>query len=166
MKKPRSRQPGTPHTISCTDEQWEAIKAGAVQARMRVSTWFVECSLTVDPVPQKHRRLTLDAKEQRYISRTAGELARSLNPSRDTPSQFADDLRALFEARLRTWAGQGRGDEAIALLRTVFGDECAEVIATAFVSEGPTTFAAPERAGKGKTEKKPKGDLPPQGEMF
>ena len=97
MKKPRSRKPGSGHTISSTDEEWDVVRAGAAGAGTPVSAWVVECALTVDPLPGNHRRLTLDEKEQRYISRAVGEHARSLHSSRDAPSQFTDDLRALLE---------------------------------------------------------------------
>ena len=79
MKKARNRQRGKSHTISCTAEQLEAIEAGAAGAGMPVSAWFVACALTVDPWPKAHRRLVLDGREQRYISQSAGDLARSLH---------------------------------------------------------------------------------------
>ena len=122
MKKARNRQRGKSYTISCTAEQLEAIEAGAAGAGMPVSAWFVACALTVDPWPKAHRRLVLDGREQRYISQSAGELARSLHSNAGMSSQFADDLGVLFEARLGTMVRQGRGDEATALLRTVFGE--------------------------------------------
>ena len=133
MKKARNRQRGKSYTISCTAEQLEAIEAGAAGAGMLVSPWFVACALTVDPWPKAHRRLVLDGKEQRYISRSAGEIAQGLHLKGGMSSQRADDHSVLLEARLGTMVRQGRGDEATALLRTVFGEERAEVVAAAFI---------------------------------
>ena len=62
MRKPRKGPPGKTYTISCTDEQWEAITDGAARAGMTVSRWFVHCALTVDPWPRKHRRVVLDER--------------------------------------------------------------------------------------------------------
>ena len=144
MKKARNRQRGKSYTISCTAEQFEAIEAGAIGAGMSVSAWFVACALTVDPWPKAHRRLVLDGKEQRYISRSAAELAQGLHSKGGMSSQLADDHSVLLEARLETMVGQGRGDEATALLRTVFGEERAEVMAAAFISETPAPSESPE----------------------
>ena len=75
MSKPRKKPParkesrGRTYTISCTDEQWAAIQDGAERAGKNVSTWFVECALTVDPWPRKHRRLVLNEREQRRHAR-------------------------------------------------------------------------------------------------
>ena len=75
MSKPRRKPParkesrGRTYTISCTDEQWAAIQDGAERAGKKVSTWFVECALTVDPWPRKHRRLVLNEREQRRHAR-------------------------------------------------------------------------------------------------
>ena len=166
MKKPRSRKPGTGHTISSTDEEWDVVRAGAVGAGTPVSAWVVECALTVDPLPGNHRRLTLDEREQRYISRAVGEHARSLHSGGDAPSQFTDDLRALLEARLRTMARQGRGDEAVTLLRTVFGDERAEMIAAALMQDVRTTPGTKERPQEEKIEEEPERKKLPQGEFL
>ena len=52
-----------------------------------------------------------------------------------------DDHSVVLKARLETMVAQrqGRGDEATALLRTVFGEERAEVVAAA--SEGYSSCA-------------------------
>ena len=96
MKKAHNRQQGKSYTISCTAEQLEAIEAGAAGAEMPVSPWFVACALAVDPWPKAHRRLVLHGREQRYISRSAGELARGLHSNGGTSSQHADDASVLL----------------------------------------------------------------------
>lgn len=70
MRKPRPKASGKTYTISATDEEWEAVQAGAARAGKPVSTWAVECALTVDPLPRQSHRLVLDEKQQRSISRS------------------------------------------------------------------------------------------------
>ena len=163
MKKPRVRRPGTEHTLSATDEEWADVRSGAAQAGMSVSAWAVNCALTVDPLPRKPRRLVLDGKQQRYIRRSVGELARSLVADIDAPSQFTDDLGALLKARLETMVGQG--SEATALLRQVFGDERAEIIAAKFMPNVRTTPASAQKPQEQAPRKKAGRDSG-QGELF
>ena len=144
MRKPRERQRGRSYTISCTDAEWEAVRAGAAKAGKRISPWFVECALTVDPWPERRRRLVLDAGRQRAVVRGVGEIARGLGaepgPGRaGGVPQFIGELRALFETRLRGM----RPDRAKALLREVFGEERAAAIAAAIVPEAPGTPETP-----------------------
>ena len=42
MKKPRSRKPGSGHTISSTDEEWDVVRAGAAGAGTPVSACIRE----------------------------------------------------------------------------------------------------------------------------
>ena len=139
MRKPRGGQPGRSYTISCTDAEWEAVRAGAARAGKRISPWFVECALTVDPWPEKHRRLVLDAGQQRAVVRGVGEIARGLGaePGRAGVPPFVGELRALFERRLRGMRPDGAKD----LLREVFGEERAAAIAAAIVPEAPVAPA-------------------------
>lgn len=166
MKKTRNRERGKSYTISCTVEQLEAIEAGAIGAGMSVSAWFVACALTVDPWPKAHRRLVLDGKEQRYISRSAAELAQGLHLKGGMSSQLADDHSVLLEARLGTMVRQGQRDDATALLRTVFGDERAEVIAAAFIPDTPAPPASPEGPQEDETEETPDRDRSLQPKLF
>ena len=117
MRKPRAGTPGRTYTISATDEEWEAIRAGAARAGKRISAWAVECALTVDPLPRQSRRLVLDEKQQRSMSRSMDAHARSLCADPDEPSALADGLRALLAARLGAMTRQGRHGETVALLR-------------------------------------------------
>ena len=166
MNKPRVRRKGTGLTISATDEEWDDVQSGAAQARKSVSAWAIHCTLTVDPLPRKHRRLVLDEKMQRSIPRAVGEHARSLISDIDAPSQFADDLGALLKARLETMVREGRGSEAEAILRQVLGDERAAAIAAALTANAPAETAAARTAQKkAPREKKPRRK-PGQGELF
>ena len=166
MKKPRERRKGTENTITATDEEWADVRSGAEKAGMTVSAWAVHCTLTVDPLPRKHRRLVLDEKQQRYIPRAVGEHARSLIADIDAPSQFADDLGAVLKARLETAVREGRGSEAEAFLRQVLGDERAAAIAAALLPNVRTTPAPAQKPQvKAPRRKKPGRDTG-QGELF
>ena len=167
MRKRRQRKPGRTYTISATDEEWEAIGAGAAQAGKRKSPWAVECALTVDPLPRRSRRLVLDEKQQRSISRSMDAHARSLCADADEISGLADDLRKLLEARLGAMARQGRRDEAVARLRETFGERRAEILAAAMMPETEETGTTAEAAEK-PVAKKPRQDPEPpdQDDLF
>lgn len=167
-KKPRVRRPGTGHTISATDEEWDDVRSGAAEAGMSVSAWVVHCALTVDPSPGKHRRLVLDETKQRSIARAVGGHARSLIADVDVPSRFADDLRAVLTARLETMIREGRGGDVEEILGQVLGDERAALIAAALAAN---VRAAPASARKTKEKKAPRRKKPGrdedgQGELF
>ena len=178
MRKPRGKPTGRSYTISCTDGEWAAIGAGAARAGKRVSPWFVECALTVDPWPERHRRLVLDAAEQRAVLRGVEEIARGLGldpgpvPGRSggTP-RFVADLGALFETRLRRMAARGRREDAIALLREVLDDKRADAIAAAVIPEEAApaeTPGTPEEGGAGEDpgrSHEPGSDDEPQGSL-
>ena len=150
MRKPRKGPPGKTYTISCTDEQWQAIVDGAARASMTVSAWFVQCALTVDPWPRKHRRLVLDERQQRRIARSVGACARNLGAEEaDGGGDPGADLGALLAARLRGMVRRGRREQALALLRRAFGDEAAETVAAAFMPDAP---AATPSAAAGSPE--------------
>lgn len=156
MRKPRAKTPGRTYTISATDDEWEAIRSGAQRAGKRISTWAVECALTVDPLLRQSRRLILDEKQQRSISRSMDAHARSLCTDAATPSGLADDLRKLLEARLGAMARQGRADEAVTRLRETFGERRAEIVAAAMMPETGKT------GNTGEPAERPVADEPRQ----
>ncbi len=149
MTKARARAAGRTWTISATDEEWEAIRAGAARAGKRISVWAVECALTVDPRPS--RRLVLDEKQQRYISRSMDGLARSLCAD---AGGLADDLRGLLAARLGAMAREGRREEALALLRETFGERRAAIVAAAMMPETETATEAARKPAETQPTKK------------
>ena len=166
MKKPRVRRPGTEHTISATDEEWADVRSGAKKAGMTMSAWAVHCTLTVDPLPRKHRRLVLDEKQQRSISRAVVEHAQSLIADIDAPSQFADDLGAVLKARLETMVREGRGSEVEAILRQELGDERAEIIAAGFMPNVRTKPVSKQKPQKKASRRKKPLRNPGQSELF
>ncbi len=168
MNKPRSRGPGSSHAISCTDEQWAAIRAGAARARKRVSPWFVECALTVDPLPMDTAAspLILNATEQRFVSRAAEDLAVGARSAGEASPQSEDDIRALLEEGIRAMVQRRGIRKATELLRTVFGDERAELIAAAFIPDRARTPGRRKRPGKAEAAEAPGRTAPPQGELF
>ena len=106
----------------------------------------------------------LDAGQQRTVLWGVEEIARGLvadpgpasgQAGGGTP-QITEDLRALFETRLRWMAAQGPREEAVAPPPEVLGDEHAEAIAAAVIPEEsmaretPTpaeTLETPEKSG-------------------
>lgn len=147
MKAPRERSTQNQHTITCSDEDWDLINAGAAQRDKSASAWFVECALTVDVRPRTTTSwpLVLDAGEQRSMSRDAAESARGSHPNAAGTSRLADDLRAVFEGRLRAMAREGRRDEAIEALRTVIGEDRAAIVVAAIIPDTMTTPGSQER---------------------
>ena len=125
MKKPRNRKPGMNHTVSLTREEREQIGAWAAERGKSFSAWFCECALTVDPFPEAvpSRPLVLDAEEQRRLSLNLAAAARNLRTGGEAPSNLADTMRALLEARLKAMARDGRTDQAAELLRRVLGEK-------------------------------------------
>lgn len=166
MKKPRTRKPGTTHSISCADGEWDRIQTDAARQGKSASDWFVECALTVDLSPKDTAAcpLTLDAKEQRYISRAMERLARGAHSNRDR--RFADDIRALLRARLDAMVRDGRRDEAVDLVRLVFGEERTEAIVAAFIGDVPMVPPAPDRLEKADPKASPHEERPAQHELF
>ena len=161
MRKPRKGSPGKTYTISCTDEQWAAIVDGAAPAGMKVSPWFVECALTVEPWPRKHRRLVLNEREQRRLARAVAASARNLESEGAGPG---GDLTALMAARLRGMDRHGRRADALALLRREFGDDAARTVAAAFLRDAPAPAAPAESPESSGAEAPP--EAAPQGELF
>ena len=159
------------------NKQWAAIVDGADKAGMTVSAWFVQCALTVDPWPRKHRRLVLDERQQRRIARSVGASARNLGAEEaDGAGDPEADLGALLAARLRGMARRGRREQALALLRRAFGDETAETVAAAFMPDALAAAAAagspepdraetPSEAPPRDRDEAPPG-TPPQSDLF
>ena len=167
MRKPSKVPSGRTYTISCTDEQWAAITDGAVKAGMKVSPWFVECTLNVDPWPRNHRRLVLDEREQRRHARAVAASARNLGADEaGGAGDVGADLTALMAARLRGMARRGRREDALGLLRRAFGDETAQTVAAAFMPDAPAAASAvPVKSRERGGAEAPPG-RPPQGNLF
>ena len=171
MKKSPARKKQVTHTICCTDEEWDLVREGAGRAGMSASAWWVECALTVDlsPKGEKARALVLDAGRQRSLSDGVAALAHGLDiADEEALSQFRDDIRAMLEEPLRAMVRQGRREKAMELLRTVFGEDRATVIAAAFIpnteeAPGSTPSAEPET---GRPEALPDRKRPPQQGLF
>ena len=171
MKKPSAKTSRVTHTICCTDEEWELVREGADGAGMSASAWWTECALTVDlsPKGERARPLVLDAERQRGLSDGAAALARGLDAAdEEALSQFRDDIRAMLEEPLRAMVRQGRREKAMELLRTVFDEDRATVIAAAFIPDseeapGPTPPAEPEPE---RPETRPDRKRPPQQGLF
>ena len=170
MKKPSAGKNRVTHTICCTGEDWELVREGAGRAGMSASAWWTECALTVDlsPKGERARPLVLDAERQRGLSDGVAELARGLDAAdEEALSQYRDDIRAMLEEPLRAMVRQGRREKAMELLRAVFGEERATVIATAFIpnpEEAPKpTPSAELEAGRPEAQSSSRKRPPQQG---
>lgn len=156
MKKPSAGKNRATHTICCTGDDWELVREGARHAGMSASAWWTECALTVDLSPKggKAQPLVLDAERQRGLSDGVAELARGLDAAdEEALSQYRDDIRAMLEEPLTAMVRQGRREKAMELLRTVFGEDRATVIAAAFVPDA-------EEAPGSEPPAEPEADCP------
>ena len=171
MKKSPNKKNQVTHTICCTDEDWDLVLEGAGRAGISASAWWTECALTVDlsPKGEKARPLVLDAGRQRSLSEGMSALAQGLDAADgEALSQLRDDIRAMLEEPLREMVEQGRREKAMELLRTVFGEDRATVIAAAFIPDteeapGPTSPTEPET---GRPEEQPDRKRPPEQGLF
>ena len=171
MKKSPNKKNQVTRTICCTDEEWDLVLEGAGRAGISASAWWTECALTVDPSPkgEKARALVLDTGRQRSLADGVAALARGLDAADgEALSQFRDDIRAMLEEPLGTMVRQGRRAKAMELLRTVFGEDRATVIAAAFIpnteeASGPKPSAEPET---GRPEEQPDRKRPPEQGLF
>ncbi len=172
MTKPRNRKPGMNRTVSLTREEREQIGAWAAERGKRFSPWFCECALTVDPYPETvaARPLVLDAEEQRDLSRTMTAAARDLRSSGEAPSNLADGMRALLEARLKAMHRDGRREQALELLRRVLGEKRAAMVAAAVLPETAEKTAdvpkTPDRPAASASDEGPGREAPPQPDLF
>ena len=171
MKKSPAGKNRVTHTICCTGEDWELVQEGASRAGMSASAWWTECALTVDLSPKggKARPLVLDAERQRDLSDGVAALVRGLDAAdEEALSQYRDDIRAMLEEPLREMVRQGRRKKAMELLRTVFGEDRATVIAAAFIpdAEGAPGSGPPAEPEAGRPEMKPDRKRPPQQGLF
>ena len=168
MKKPRNRKPGMNRTVSLTGEEREQIGAWAAERGKKFSRWFCECALTVDPFPETvpARPLVLDAEEQRGLSLTLAAAVRDLRSGGEAPSNLADTMQVLLEARLKAMACGGRGEQAAELLRRVLGEKRASVVMASVLPETVEVGKIPDKAAGSASDEEPGGAAPPQPDLF
>ena len=128
MKKPRRRQEGMSHSISCTDEEWEMIGTGAEQAGMGRSAWFTQCALTVDLQAGRTFPLVLTEGQQHNLTTAVGRLTQPYSDRPESLSRLEDNVRYLLGKRFRALEQQDGAEDAYAKLAEVFGDERADRI--------------------------------------
>ena len=150
-KAGKARAPGkkgVTHTVCYIDEHWQAIVAGAARAGKSVSSWWVSCALHEDPSAKGPgpQPLVLNAEKQRAIADTMEELAAGLDA--EGVASLQAHIRALVEEPLQRMVQEGRRARAMELLREVFGEERAAVIAAAFIPVMPDTGTAPDKPAK------------------
>ena len=128
MKKPRRRQEGMSHSVSCTDEEWEMIGTGAERAGMGRSAWFTQCALTVNLQAGRTYPLVLNEEQQHNVAKAVGRLAQPFTDRPESLSRLEDDVRYLLRKRVQAMAQQGRAKDAHAKLQEVLDDEHADWI--------------------------------------
>lgn len=121
MSKPRRRQKGMSHSISCTDEEWEMIGRGAARAGMSKSAWITQCALNVNLRAKRTIPLVLDEKQQGNVVLAVERLVGMISREPEALARIEDDVRHLLRKRVRAMIRQGRVAEARARLREVFG---------------------------------------------
>ena len=166
MKKARKRKPGTGHSASYTDEQWAAINGWADAAGETTAQWWGKCVTTVDlSAPEKAAAppLVLDEEQQRRISHVARLLAEGARD--DVSSRFGALAVELLRERLQAMVREGRREEALDALRTVFGEARAEVIAAVFMAEEPKETRTGDRKNEAESADAP-GQRPRQGKLL
>ena len=161
MKKTRTSpgarsKKGATHTVCCTDEEWELVREGAARAGISASAWWVSCALHEDPSAKGPgpQPLVLNAEKQRAIADTMAELAAGLDA--EGVASLQAHIRALVEEPLQRMVQEGRRPQAMELLREVFGEERAAVIAAAFMPEPPAAtqdMPATSSAGAGDAKR-------------
>ena len=165
-KKARKRKDGTGHSASYTDKQWAAINGWANAAGETTARWWGKCVTTVElSAPEKAAAppLVLDEEQQRRISRVAANLAEGARD--DVSARFGALARDLLQERLQAMVREGRRADALARLRTVFGEARAEVIAAAFMPDEPKEPRMPGRQKGQGTEDAPR-QRPQQGRLL
>ena len=145
-KKARKRKDGTGHSASYTDEQWAAINGWAKAAGETTARWWGKCVTTVDlSAPEKTAAppLVLNEEQQRRISGVAADLAEGARD--DVSSRFGALARDLLRERLEAMVREGRRTEALAGLRSVFGEARAEVLAAVLMSNASKESRNPKQ---------------------
>ena len=75
-------------------------------------------------------------------------------------------MRVLLEARLRAMVREGRRGQAVELLRQVFGEERAPVIAAAIIPDTQTVQETPGRPARTVPGESSDRKAPPQRDLF
>ena len=165
-KKARKRKRGTGHSASYTDKQWAVINGWANAAGETTARWWGKCVTPVDlSAPEKTAAppLVLDEEQQRRIFRVARDVAEGARG--DATARFGALARDLLRERLEAMAQDGRRAEALEGLCSVFGEARAEVIAAAFMPDGPKETGMPQRQ-KGQGAKDALRQRPQQGRLL
>ena len=129
------------NSMSCTDDEWQRIRACAAAAGEGVGRHIVRRALTDDPSPHAKPRgfQALDPDEQRAmhdaVIRLAGSTSETGPGSESWLTVLPGCFRFLCAARITALLREGRADELDTQLRRAFGQDKALEVFEAFVGE-------------------------------
>ena len=135
----RKKERVASNSMSCTDDEWQRIRACAAAAGEGVGRHIVRRALTDDPSPHAKPRgsQALDPDEQRAmhdaIVRLAGSTSERGPGSETWLTVLPGCIRFLCAARIMVMLREDRADELAAQLRRVFGEETGLEIVEALV---------------------------------
>ena len=137
----RRKEKVVSNSMSCTDGEWQRIRACAAAAGEGVGRHIVRRALTDDPSPHAKPRgfQALDPDEQRAmhdaIVRLAGSTSKTGTGSESWLTVLPGCIRFLCAVRITALLREGRADELDAQLRRAFGKETGLIIVDALVGE-------------------------------
>ena len=135
----RRKEKVVSNSMSCTDDEWQRIRARAEAAGEGVGRHIVRRTLTEDPSPHAKSRgsQALDPDEQRAMHDAIVRLAKSASQTGPGEGSWLTVLpgciRFLCAARIMAMLREDRADELAEQLRRVFGEETGLEIVEALV---------------------------------
>ena len=152
MRRRRRKEKVVSNSMSCTDDEWQRIRACADAAGEGVGRHIVRRALTDDPSPHAKPRgsQALDPYEQRAMHDAIMRLAGSASePGPGGGSWLAvlpDCIRFLCASRITAMLREDRADELAVQLRRAFGEDTGLEVVEALVGH-----RSPEDGGRGAT---------------
>ncbi|MCY3873385.1 MAG: hypothetical protein OXF88_03715 [Rhodobacteraceae bacterium] len=125
----RRKEKVVSNSMSCTDDEWQRIRACAAAAGEGVGRHIVRRALTDDPSPHAKPRgaQALDPDEQREmhdaVVRLAGSASETGSGGESWLTVLPGCIRFLCAARITALLREGRANELDTQLRRAFGEE-------------------------------------------
>ena len=124
------------YSLTCTDDEWERVKARAARRRQSTSAFIVECALAVDPV-RPGMQLALDGNEQRTMFDTTvrtEDIVLSLvdGTGSSVLESIRDRIAFLTRRAMLKMVLADRRDDLIGILAMRFGEADATVMVRNF----------------------------------
>ena len=124
------------YSLTCTDDEWERVKARAARRRQSTSAFIVGCALAVDPV-RPGMQLALDGNEQRTMFDTTvrtEDIVLSLvdGTGSSVLESIRDRIAFLTRRAMLKMVLADRRDDLIGILAMRFGEADATVMVRNF----------------------------------